>query len=45
MLPPGVKADPAMPPLRPAFTPAFGCVLPLTGYPPQCAGLGSNTAT
>ena len=26
-----------MPPSRPAFTPAFGCVLPLTGYPPQCA--------
>ena len=22
-----------MPPLTPAFTPAFGCVLPLTGYP------------
>ena len=27
-----------MPPLTPAFTPAFGCVLHLTGYPPQMCG-------
>ena len=33
----GAKADPAIPPLTPAFTPTFSCVLPLTGYPLQCA--------
>ena len=33
----GVKTDPAIPPSRPAFTPAFGCADHLTGYPPQRA--------
>ena len=40
-----IKADPAMPPRRPTFTPAFGCVGHRTGYPPQRAVPGFNAAT
>ena len=34
-----------MPPLSPAFAPAFGCVGHRTGYPPQRAVPGFNAAT
>ena len=34
-----------MPPRRPTFTPAFGCVGHRTGYPPQRAVPGFNAAT
>ena len=40
-----VKADPAMPPSRPAFTPAFGGASHRTGSPPQRAVPGVLAAT
>ena len=40
-----VKANPAMPPSRPAFTPAFGCVRHRQALRLDGRGLGFNAAT